>query len=239
MNTGSEHGPPHRVAIYYAPATDSAWWHSGSEWLGRCARSGLLLAQPVLSAMDPGLFARLTADPRRYGWHATLKAPFRLATGQTMDSLLDAVCRICAGREPFELPPLQVGRMNGFLALRPIHELAALDELAADCVQQLQPLAQPLSPDELERRRRADLTAEQDALLQAWGYPYVLQQFRFHLSLTGPLQALPAEALAALLESAASRFHALPNPQVDRLSVFVEPHPGADFRLLEQVVFAP
>lgn len=239
MNMGFEHEAPHRVAIYYAPATDSGWWHSGSQWLGRCAQSGLPCPQPVPSAMDAGLFSRLTADPRRYGWHATLKAPFRLAPGQTIDTLLQAVGRICAGREPFELPPLQVGRMNGFLALRPIHALAALDQLAADCVQQLQPLAQPLSPDELERRRRADLTAEQDALLLAWGYPYVLQQFRFHLSLTGPLHALPAAALAALLESAASRFHTLPNPQVDRLSVFVEPRPGADFRLLEQVVFTP
>lgn len=237
MNTASELGYPHRVAIYYAPAPDSAWWRAGSEWLGRCAHTGEPRHQPDLAAPSAAVFYRLTADPRRYGWHATLKAPFRLATNQSLNRLLDAVRHLCAGRQPFELPPLQVGRMNGFLALRPIHALAALDQLAADCVQQLQALSQPLSPDELQRRRRANLSTEQDALLQAWGYPYVLQQFRFHLSLTGPLQALPAAALAGLLEAAAARFHPLPNPRVDRLSVFVEPSPGADFRLLEQVVF--
>jgi len=237
MNTAPEAGRPHRVAIYCAPAPDSTWWQAGSEWLGRCAHTGEPRRQPAPAALDAEVFARLTADPRRYGWHATLKAPFHLAAGQSLDSLRGALHRLCEGREPFDLPPLQVGRMNGFLALRPIHALPALDQLAADCVQQLQPLARALSPDELLRRRRAGLTPEQDALLQAWGYPYVLQQFRFHFSLTGHMQALPADALAGLLEAAAARFHALPNPRVDRLSVFVEPSPGADFRLLEQVVF--
>jgi len=237
MNTVSEQGQAHRVAIYYAPPPDSAWWRAGSQWLGRCAHTGQSCRQPALAALDASAFARLTADPRRYGWHATLKAPFRLAEDQSLDSLLDAVRHLCAGREPFELPPLRVDRMNGFLALRPICGLAALDQLAADCVQRLHALARPLSPDELQHRRRANLTSEQEALLLAWGYPYVLQQFRFHLSLTGSLQALPDDALAGLVELAAAHFHALPAPRVEHLSVFVEPSPGADFRLLEQVVF--
>lgn len=116
---------------------------------------------------------------------------------------------------------------------------AELDRLAADCVQQLQPLAQPLTGDELARRRRAALTPGQDALLQAWGYPYVLEHFRFHLSLTGPLQDMSNEARSDLLEAATTHFHQLPTPTIDNLSIFVEPTPGADFQLLEQIGFHP
>ncbi|MFP5466731.1 MAG: DUF1045 domain-containing protein [Gammaproteobacteria bacterium] len=230
---------PNRVALYYAPPPQSAWWRAGSEWLGRCALTGQPRRQPDIDGLTSDQFAALTADPRRYGWHATLKAPFRLAPGQTLDSLRAGVRQMCEGREPFDLAPLQVSRMGRFLALRPLQAQPELDALAADCVRRTHPLAMPLSPDELTHRRRTPLTPRQDALLQAWGYPYVLDEYRFHLSLTGPLQALPADTLAKLLESAADRFHDLPPCRIDRVSVFVEPAPGADFCLLEQIGFQP
>jgi putative phosphonate metabolism protein len=239
MNMDIEIAHPHRVAIYYAPAPQSDWWQAGSGWLGRCARTGQALAQPAIRGISPELQARLTADPRRYGWHATLKAPFSLATGQTLESLRVALRRLCEGRAPFELAPLQVCRMDSFLALRPDRQQAELERLASDCVQHLQPLARPLSDAELARRRRAALTPEQDALLQAWGYPYVLEHFRFHLSLTGPLDALSPEQIGSLIEAASIRFHALPAPRIDGLSIFVEPTPGADFQWLEQIDFQP
>jgi len=230
---------PHRVAIYYAPAPQSPWWNAGSEWLGRCAQTGQALSQPAIRGIHPELLACLTADPRRYGWHATLKAPFSLAPGQTLDSLRQAVRRLCEGRAPFELPPLQVCRMGSFLALRPLSQQAELERLASDCVQQLQPLARTLSDTELARRRRAALTPEQDALLQAWGYPYVMDHFRFHLSLTGPSDALSAEHIDTLTEAASRRFRVLPPPCIDGLSIFVEPTPGADFQWLEQIDLQP
>lgn len=230
---------PHRVAIYYAPAPQSAWWQAGSEWIGRCARTGQLLSQPAISGLSPELQARLTADPRRYGWHATLKAPFSLAPGQSMASLRAALRRLCDGRAPFELAPLQVCRMGSCLALRPVSPQAELERLASDCVQQLQPLVRSLTDEELVRRRRAALTPEQEALLQTWGYPYVLEHFRFHLSLTGPLDALSAEDVDRLTKAASSRFHKLPAPRIDGLSIFVEPTPGADFQWLEQIDFQP
>jgi len=230
---------PHRVAIYYAPAPQSDWWQAGSGWLGRCARTDQALGQPAIRGISPELLAGLTSDPRRYGWHATLKAPFSLAQGQTLGSLRAALRRLCEGRAPFELAPLRVCSMGSFLALRPERQQDKLERLARDCVQQLQPMARPLTDAELARRRRAALTPGQDALLRAWGYPYVLEHFRFHLSLTGPLDALPAEDVDRLAEAASSRFHALPAPRIDGLSIFVEPTPGADFQWLEQIDFQP
>jgi putative phosphonate metabolism protein len=230
---------PYRVAVYYAPPPDSAWWHAGSEWLGRCARTGQTLTQPAIEGITTDDVTRLTDEPRRYGWHATLKAPFRLAAGQTLDDVRASLRRLCRGRTPFDLAPLQPIRMGDFLALRPRQPQAALDRLAADAVVQLQPLALPLNAEELARRRRAGLTPEQDRLLLAWGYPHVLQNFRFHLSLTGPVGDMPASMVAALLQAASARFDRLAACHIDRVSLFVESTPGAPFELLEQIGFEP
>lgn len=231
--------PPsvYRVAVYFAPPPDSLYWQAGSTWLGRCALRDAPLPQPAVQGISPQQLVDLTTEPRRYGWHGTLKAPFRLGENVQFADVRAAIQRLCAGRPAFELP-MQVASLGDFLALRPAHASQALDALAADCVQALQTLADPLSAEELARRRRAGLTPEQDALLQAWGYPYVLSQFRFHLSLTGSLKDLSDPARAQLLETAQQHFQGLASCRIDRLSLFIEPEPGAPFRLFEQVEFS-
>jgi putative phosphonate metabolism protein len=235
----SEFNEPHRVAIYFAPPTDSVLWNAGSKWLGRCAATNNPVQQPVVKSLTAAQLSELTAEPRRYGWHATLKAPFRLGDGASFRDVCDAMQALSKGREPFELPHLTASRMGQFLALRPMQTPLELERLAADCVKQLQPLARTLSKDDLDRRRRAGLTPDQDRLLTLWGYPYVLEHYRFHFSLTGPLTGLTAENLAHLLEAASDHFHVLPACQIDRISIFVEQTPGAPFRLIEQFCFQP
>jgi hypothetical protein len=133
----------------------------------------------------------------------------------------------------FDLPPLRVSDQGGFLALRPVGGLAALNATAAACVQELHPLAQPLSDAELARRRLAPLTPEQDRLLVTWGYPWVLQHFQFHLSLTGSLGQCSPEVKAALLQAAQARFETLPVCRFGHIALFVEPELGADFELTD------
>ncbi|MFP8780511.1 DUF1045 domain-containing protein [Hydrogenophaga sp. RWCD_12] len=226
---------PHRVAIYAAPDPRSAWWAQGSSWLGRCAMRRFALPQPVIDGVDASMQTRVTADPCRYGWHATLKAPFRLAPGVGLEALRDRVAEICRDHRPFGLPDLQVARLGSFLALRPAAPPPALGALADDCVQRLQVLAAPLDDAELVRRRRAPLTPEEDALMLAWGYPWVLHRFRFHFSLTGALGGIPDGAVERLQQAASAHFEGLPPWRLDRLSIFIEPTPGADFVLLEQL----
>jgi putative phosphonate metabolism protein len=228
---------PYRVAVYYAPDTESEWWRAGSRWLGRCAASGASIKQPALRSISSDVFHSLTSEPRRYGWHATLKAPFRLAPGCDLEQLCSAVQTLSRSCRTIDLPPLQVTRMGDFLALLPVSPPAALNQLATDCVQQLHGMAAPLGADELARRRQAALTVEQDALLLAWGYPWVMEHFRFHLSLTGPLSGLAPTEVDALVEEAAELFHCFPPCRIDRLSIFVEPTPGADFLLQKQLGF--
>lgn len=233
--TNAEARPPYRCAIYFAPADDSPWASAGNEWLGRCAATGRSLDQAEIAGVDAPLLRQLTAEPRRYGWHATLKAPFRLAAGCSLDDLRRALHRVCGALPAFTLPALRVVRMDRFLALRPAAHAPLLDAVAAACVMQLHALAQPLDEAELRRRRLAGLTPQQDALLTRWGYPWVLEQFRFHLSLTGDLGQVPASVQAALLRGAQERFEALPPCRFGSVALFVEPRPGADFEQLEQV----
>jgi hypothetical protein len=229
--------PPHRVAIYATPDIRSPWWDVGSEWLGRCTLRQSNLPQPTIEGLDATTQARLTADPRRYGWHATLKAPFRLADGVGLEQLWQAVADLCAQQTAFTLPHLKVVHMGRFLALRPEASSPELDRMAADCVTQLQNLAAPLSASEIARRRAAGLTPEQDALMLAWGYPWVLDQFRFHFSLTGDLSGTPAETVESLVIAAGERFHSLPPLRMNCLSLFIEPTPDADFVLWKQTRF--
>jgi putative phosphonate metabolism protein len=229
--------PPHRVAIYATPDIRSPWWDVGSEWLGRCTLRQSNLPQPTIEGLDATTQARLTADPRRYGWHATLKAPFRLADGVGLEQLWQAVADLCAQQTAFTLPHLKVVHMGRFLALRPEASSPELDRMAADCVTQLQNLAAPLSASEIARRRAAGLTPEQDALMLAWGYPWVLDQFRFHFSLTGDLSGAPAEAVERLVNAACERFNGLPPLHMNCLSLFTEPTPDADFVLWKQTRF--
>ena len=190
-----------RYALYLAPAPGSVWARFGSQWLAG--------------------EAEFLEQPRRYGFHATLKAPFRLAPGASLARLLAELERFCAARRAFVLPRLRAKRIADFLALVPDSPDARVDRLAADCVVHFERYRAPLEEMELVRRRRTPLTARQGALLERWGYPYVLEEFRCHFSLTGPLRGaapqpppLPDEAMP-----------------VDAVSVFEEPAPGAAFRL--------
>lgn len=229
------HMTPYRCAVYFAPAPDSPWGQAGSQWLGRCAATDQRFDLPRIDGLDENTHAACIAEPRRYGWHATLKAPFALVPGQDMVSLVSWLQLLARDHAPFTLPALKVGWMGQFMALRPEHPCEELQDMAAVCVTRLQHLALPLGEAELARRRRAPLTPEQDRLLQQWGYPWVLDHFRFHFSLTGPLDGLPPAQRAALLDAAIRHFEGLEACRFDRLSLFVEPEKGADFQLVAQV----
>jgi hypothetical protein len=197
-------------------------WQAGCQWLGRDAATGERLAQAAIDGIDNAQFEALTAEPRRYGWHATLKPPFQLREGTDLKDVDTAVQTLAGQFRTGLMPPLRVALMGNFLALRPQGEPVAANALAAACVEALQPLGRPLSAEEMQRRRRAPLTPQQDALLD---------EFRFHCSLTGPVDGLDAGSREALMQAAGRVFNHLPPEPLDSIAIFVEPTPGADFQL--------
>ncbi len=173
-----------RYAIYFAPPAGAEWTRFATRWLGWDMEAGTQVTHPVVDGID---VAAVTEVPRKYGLHATMKPPFRLRDGQTVDALHDACAALAARQAPVTLDGLEIARLGRFLALRPVGNTDALNALAAGCVQDLDTFRAPASEAELTRRRAAKLTPEQDANLVQWGYPYVLDAFRFHITLSGRL----------------------------------------------------
>lgn len=210
-----------RYAVYFCPAPGSALHAFGNDWL----------ATARVPSIAPERLQVLLADVRRYGWHATLAAPFGLAAHARHEDLHRCVADMAARTPAFALP-LQLDTLAGFLALRPSGDAQAIDELAAHCVRNLHALRTPLT-QAAWKRRAAALDDTERTLFRQYGYPYVLERYRFHLTLSAPATADEEQAL---------RTYLLPKlgdtacAQIDALTICREPAPGAAF---EQVTRLP
>lgn len=218
-----------RVAAYYVPGPDDPLFALGATWLGRDPESGAPTPQPDL----PGI-ARVTEDPRLYGFHATLKPPMRLAEGRSWRALVADARALAARIAPFALPPLAVAEPHGFLALRETAPCRPLQELADAAVEALDPYRAPPSADELARRRRHGLTPKQDAMLTRWGYPYVFDTWFFHMTLTRRLGDAERPAWAAAARAHFAPALALPR-RVEGFCLCVQTGPGAPFVVAERL----
>jgi putative phosphonate metabolism protein len=211
-----------RYAVYYAPDTGSGLWRAASKWLGRDA---------AVRGPEPHSPPSELASPWLYGFHATLKPPMRLASGQTPSAFLAAVRRLAASRCPFSMPQLGVEELGYFLALTLTEPCAAMADLAAACVTELDEFRMPPSDHELQSRRQTRLTARQDELLERWGYPYVLDEWKFHMTLTSSI--LEADKRANLRFQIDRQFSRVLTEPVtaDSVCVYVQESPGAPFFL--------
>ena len=207
-----------RLALYFAPPPGPLA-RTAAHWLGRDAVSGAQIdpPHPLLSA--------LATSARRYGFHATLKAPFRLAEGLTEPDLIDALHRFAARHRPVQVEALRVASLDGFLALVPEGDTAALDSLAAQVVTAFDLFRAPMTDAERARRQPDRLSIRQRALLDAYGYPFVLDEFRFHMTLTDRLDATQHAELVPLAQALFDPV--LPRPfGIDRIAVFGESEDG-------------
>jgi putative phosphonate metabolism protein len=173
-----------RYAVYYTPPP-GAFADFGAGWLGWDAVRGARV--PRTLAVDGA--EEITATPRRYGFHATLKAPFRLAEGRSAGELREALGALAAATPPLRGARLHLERLGPFLALVPATDHAAFSRLGDAMVRELDAFRLPPSEAEVARRRAAGLTPAQDGHLLRWGYPYVFEEFRFHMTLSGKLDA--------------------------------------------------
>jgi len=215
-----------RHAVYFAPAPEHPLWHAGCTWLGRDPR---VVPAPPPTRAD-------VASPWRYGWHATLKAPMRLLPGSEESAWLDAVQSLAASHVAFDMPALEVARLADFLALRPMAPLSAdhaLRRLADACVRDLDDWRAPPTPAEVERQCWPGMSERQRRHVDALGYAHVLEDWRFHMTLSDSLATLEEPRIEALRQAAVDHFdEALSLPlRCDALCVFVEPAPGAPFEL--------
>lgn len=227
--------PTPRYALYFAPAPGSRWWRFGCEWLGRDPISGRAHEPLILPGLAREEVAAITQAPRRYGFHATLKAPFALADGRTVNDLHRALREFAVTQPVLRLGQLMLHDMDGFLALRPT-EKTAVRRLADACVERFDFLRAPPTASDVARRRAAGLTPRQEDLLAQWGYPYVLDQFRFHLTLTDRLPDTQRERVCAALAPLVQALGAEPL-LVDSVCLFEQASARTPFRLTRRYGF--
>ena len=189
----------------------------------------------TIEGIEAERLSEITASPRHYGFHATLKAPFGLAQGAEAGTLVDALTTFVAGREPIDVR-LKVASLGDFIALVPAEPVPALQRLADDAVRDFESFRAPLTPEDRERRRPERLTARQREYLDRWGYHWVFEEFVFHMTLTGRLDEPEHSRVRALLERLTEPF--LQEPlRIDQVALFTQTHRVAPFRVVDRYRF--
>lgn len=226
-----------RYAIYFSPAAAHPLTKTASRWLGRDAFSGETFATPDVAGLDADDIHALTADPRRYAFHATLKAPFELAEDKSEAELIEAFERFAAVTPAFDIPNIVVGQIGRFFALVPDALYPDLQDFAASIVEAFEPFRATLSDADIARRKPDTLSPAHRDNLMRWGYPHVMDEFRFHMTLTGQVPPEQAPAMRAGLDARFADFTNKPL-SIDGLSIFVEPERGAPFTALRWLPLA-
>lgn len=220
-----------RYALYFTPPPGSNLARIGADILGYDCYTGSAVEQPLLPGIDTEELLAGTAEPQRYGFHGTLKAPFALGEGQSISDLKGAVRDFAAEWPAIEVGTVSPRRLGRFIAMTPDEPCTDLMLFAAECVAAFDRFRRPLNDGDRERRAVHNLSPRQQALLERWGYPYVFDQFRYHMTLTGPL---PEERVAFWLDSL-ERYADGPQPlTIDALTLLEQRSPDARFRVVER-----
>ncbi|RUL63258.1 DUF1045 domain-containing protein [Dyella dinghuensis] len=213
-----------RYAVYFCPAAESALGMFGREWF----------ATTSIPDITEQRFQALMADVRRYGWHATLGAPFELAGHADEKTLHEKVVEVAQSSAPFDLL-LRMDVLSGFLALRPDADETRVNVLAERCVRDLNPLRAPISKAAWDRRADG-LDDVERSLFKEFGYPYVLERFRFHMTLSAPATEDEEQTLRDyLLPRMAEHLIA----HIDALTICREKEPGANFEPIARIALGP
>jgi putative phosphonate metabolism protein len=225
-----------RYAIYFVPAADSELHRFGSAVLGYDCQTGADVAHLPDLTTDAADWSELTQEPRRYGFHATLKAPFFLSGASNEAQLANALANFVAFARSIPTIVPAVRTLGNFIAIVPDERSADVEALAADCVTIFDAFRAPMTAQERARRVAAGLNHRQIANLDRWGYPYLFDDFRFHMTLTGSLPPPRRDRIVTLLQEQFARRCGDAPIAVDRLALLRQDHADARFRVVREAV---
>lgn len=219
-----------RFAIYFTFAPEHPLYQKASQWLGHCIYHQVMDTSATLSAASERF--RTVERAALYGFHATLKPPFRLLSGTTRAELENRLRDFVSSVQPFTCSPLKVDLIGNFIALVPDQPCHQLNLLADQCVRKFEPFRAPLNAAEIQKRLGVPLTPQQQGMLEQWGYPYVMDEFRFHMTLT---DKLPDNIIESAVRQLKLEFSPLLNKQfrIDCISLCHQEKPGDPFYFLQ------
>jgi hypothetical protein len=228
--TGAHQANLVRYAIYYTPRPGTPLAAFGRSWFGR-ANDGVTL-QAFSEAGLAGACPKTTVSHGNYpGLHAVFRNSFRLRDGIGTDALKGRLISFTRRRRPVETGPLTLARAGRYLALRPVEAKPALDWLAAQCVAAFDGYVTTPGNVDTDADEEGQLNDHQRLLLSSFGDPHVLSEYRFQITLTGPLDGAHLERVAQALwpmleEICAEGVH------VDGLSLCGRPDARTPMRLI-------
>ncbi|PLW76903.1 DUF1045 domain-containing protein [Cohaesibacter celericrescens] len=223
-----------RYAIFYSPRLGSPLNQAANLWLGRDVITGAMIERPSpIDGMKQSQFDDMVSSARRYGFHGTLKAPFELAEGHSINELEDALAAYCTHLTPFTMSQFKIGQLGRFFALLPSAPSQELNDLASALVRDFDAFRAPLNQADIARRNPDKLSASQRDNLLNWGYPHIFENFRFHMTLTDPV---PQDLTHTFKTALNTHFSSCLNqaPSFSALSLFIEPERGAPFLVKRQ-----
>jgi hypothetical protein len=223
-----------RYAIYFVPSAATEFFRFGSAVLGYDCYTGASVRRPAALDAEPEFWDRLTAEPRSYGFHATLKAPFTLSPSSGEAQLVSALHSFAGlGHSiPALMPAVQM--LSGFAAIVPAAASPAIDELAAKCTTIFDAFRAPMTAQERAQRVAAGLNQSQIANLDRWGYPYLFADFRFHMTLTSRVDRERRDDVLATLQKALGRTCKDRALAIERISLVRQNDANTPFRVIEQ-----
>ena len=220
-----------RYAIYFSPAENEILTKAAAEWLGYNAWRNAIVEQIKIDGLSADTFWNLTESPRRYGFHATLKAPMRLVEGVSELDLHQAAQEFSRETASVTICGLHLKWIGAFLALVPTEDTSGLHHLAGSAVRHFARFRGPTNRGGLGRRQPNGLSGPQREYLHAWGYPYIFDEFRFHMTLTGTVPADQRQAVEAAAARHFSAWLAQPFP-VDRIALFKQTNSEQPFHIV-------
>jgi hypothetical protein len=228
-----------RYAVYFVPAADSDLYRYGSSVLAYDCHSGGDAALPAELRPDAEAWRRLTEEPRRYGFHATLKAPFYLSPSCTQAQLENAFLSFVGlGHHAARIEP-DVRMLGGFVAVVPRQPSTQVAALADQCTMLFDAFRAPMSARERARRMAADLSQSQIHNLERWGYPYLFKDFRFHMTLTGKVPTERRDDVLAVLRDIFGRMCGDRPIAIDHLALVKQDDERARFRVIRHAALKP
>ncbi|WP_066853984.1 DUF1045 domain-containing protein [Halodesulfovibrio spirochaetisodalis] len=217
-----------RYALYYTPPRNSRLESAGTHWLGRTPVQFGKIPEQIPEGFFKQEYYQIIESPRWYGFHGTIRAPFELADGITPEMFIRKVHRVCSSHAPFSFPSFSVRCFGGFLALTPTSSYPELHKLHSDCMRKLDNLRAPLSNFDKQRHMEKKLSERQERLLRRFGYPFVMEEYRFHMTLTGKIDDRVRRSYKDKLEAILSPFLNEQVP-VQELTVYMQPNRKTPF----------
>ena len=179
-----------RYAIYYAPPKESSLEEFGRYWFGWDPLNAKLInnKQRINYLNRFGIKNLKNIDKnvliaKKYGFHGTLIPPFKLNKNYSTNKLFKKTDEIAKKFKKFKFYKFKLKKINNFYAFVQNKKNSNINKISNRLVKELFKFRSPLTKKEIDKRNPSKLSKLQLNILHKWGYPYLMSEFKFHMTI--------------------------------------------------------